>query len=341
MNDVELTVESTEEKKESAFSNQPVFWQIVVLMVVLITIFSSAIATELSQVASDRDSERTRLAKQTPQQRQAASVIQSAGPKENLLAEVEVLAQSAVVWDVKNQKFLYSKNENKVLPLASVTKLMTSLLANELLESDSNIHIDREDVRQYGDSGLMNGETFTLEELNGYTLMTSSNDGAYALASTGGAALGLSGAHAFTTAMNVRAEQLGLDSLNFLNPTGLDIDERQAGAFGSATDIAKLTEYIIEHRPEILEATTEDFARVYNQNGEYHNAQNTNGTVDDIAGLIGSKTGYTDLAGGNLMVAFEAGINRPIVVVVLGSTRTGRFEDVLELVATTKAQLSQ
>ena len=86
------------------------------------------------------------------------------------------------------------------------------------------------------------------------------------------------------------------------------------------------------NHPEILEATTNVSARLHNEDGAYHTARNTNGTVEQITGLIGSKTGFTDLAGGNLVIAYNVGLNHPIVIVVLGSGRTERFTDVLSVV---------
>ena len=63
-----------------------------------------------------------------------------------------------------------------------------------------------------------------------------------------------------------------------------------------------------------------------------HTATNTNEVVGSIPGLIASKTGFTDLAGGNLVVAFDAGINRPVIISVLGATKDGRFTDMEMLV---------
>jgi D-alanyl-D-alanine carboxypeptidase (penicillin-binding protein 5/6) len=167
--------------------------------------------------------------------------------------------------------------------------------------------------------------------------MSSSNDGAFALASAAGNVLKPnSGAHSFVEAMNIRAEEIGLHETYFRNPTGLDISETEAGAYGSARDMAFLMEYIVKNEPDILTFTREDVARVYSKTGGFHDAENTNDYIDEIPGLIGSKTGYTDLAGGNLVVAFDAGLNRPIVVVVLGSSQEDRFTDVMELVNAAK-----
>ena len=70
-------------------------------------------------------------------------------------------------------------------------------------------------------------------------------------------------------------------------------------------------------------------------------AVNTNERIADIPGLIGSKTGFTRLAGGNLVIAYDAGLNRPIVIAVLGSTRKGRFSDVTTLINATAHVLTQ
>jgi D-alanyl-D-alanine carboxypeptidase (penicillin-binding protein 5/6) len=131
--------------------------------------------------------------------------------------------------------------------------------------------------------------------------------------------------------MNVRAKEIGLAHTTFKNSTGLDISPSEAGAYGTARDVALLMEYIIVHYPQVTRLTTIDATRVYNEDGAYHDVENTNDVVDDIEGLIASKTGYTELAGGNLVVAFDAGLNRPIVAVVLGSTQKERFTDILTL----------
>ena len=70
-------------------------------------------------------------------------------------------------------------------------------------------------------------------------------------------------------------------------------------------------------------------------------AKNTNIDVEKIPGLLASKTGYTTLAGGNLVVAFDASIGRPIIVVVLGSSQEGRFKDVQSLVNASIKYVSQ
>lgn len=257
------------------------------------------------------------------------------------IADVEVRAAAAYVFDVRNQRVLYAKSESEVLPLASITKLMTALLAHELIASDTNAVVSARAVGQEGGSGLLPGENLTIDELNKLALVSSSNDAAYALAANVGELLGDNDPAAqFIQGMNIKAEELELKSLQFKNTTGLDLSVTEPGAVGSARDVSFLMEHILTTYPEILEPTRNYNARVYNSNGDFHDFSNTNEVMYAIPNLLGSKTGYTDLAGGNLTVAYDAGFDRPIIVTVLGSTRDERFSDVLRLIDAVQNNIS-
>jgi len=257
----------------------------------------------------------------------------TAAPTAIMIDDIALQAKAAYVFDVKSQRALYAKNESEPLPLASITKLMTALLAHELIVADELVTIPSVAIAQEGDSGLQAGELFTAEQLSEFSLLSSSNDAAYTLAASVGNLLGQRDpAEQFVAGMNIRARELGLNSLEFKNMTGLDVSTTEPGAIGTAKDVSFLLEYIILNYPEILTPTQEPSSRVYNDDGAYHDLSNTNPVVDQIPNLIGSKTGYTDLAGGNLTVAFELGLDRPIIITVLGSTRDARFSDVLTLV---------
>jgi D-alanyl-D-alanine carboxypeptidase len=97
---------------------------------------------------------------------------------------------------------------------------------------------------------------------------------------------------------------------------------------------------MLEKHPELLEATKYQTIEIDSLD-KTHKAQNTNMDVDQIPGLIASKTGYTSMAGGNLVIAFDASIGRPIIVVVLGSSLDGRFTDVSKLVSASQNYISQ
>jgi len=255
---------------------------------------------------------------------------------------VVIQGTAAYVWDVKAQRALFTKNADTQLPLASITKLMTALLAHELIAESEMSTIPLSAIQQEGSSGLLVGEQMSVEELSALALISSSNDAAYALAASVGALLGNNDPTAqFIRGMNIRADELGLETLEFWNTTGLDLSLTEPGAVGSARDISFLMEYIITKYPEIITPTQQSATRVYNTAGEYHEVENTNEIALEIPNLIGSKTGFTDLAGGNLTIAFDVGLNHPIIITVLGSTRNERFTDVLTLVSAVQESIGK
>ncbi len=333
MTDTEPTTQDTPtpeaETSEVTFNDFPVKQQLLLLGLLLFLICGSfVIPNVVGRIFTQSDSPE-------PTTKIQYTDNSISNPEFNTPADIDVQigARAAYVWDVREQRALYKKEPDAVLPLASITKLMTALLAHELMSGTDKIPITMSAILQDGASGFLDGEDFNHEDLRDITLMSSSNDGAFALANAAGALLSDTGnTFTFVDGMNVRAEELELTQTSFSNPTGLDINTSTAGAYGSARDITFLMEYILLNYPDILAATKNQAARVYSTDGLYHDAENTNDYVNEIPGLLGSKTGYTDLAGGNLTIAFDAGLNRPIIVTVLGSTRSGRFSDVERLV---------
>jgi D-alanyl-D-alanine carboxypeptidase len=247
-------------------------------------------------------------------------------------ATLSLQAKSAYVWDIKNQKAVFAKNANDALPLASIAKIMTADVASELLSATATVSINQNDLSQDGDTGLFLNERWIFKKLLDFTLAVSSNDGASALANAASSD--------FINKMNEKAAALGLSSMRFYNSTGLDESPTQSGAYSSAVDVAKLFAYTLQNHPEIFGATKYAKFTTYSLDNFKHTAVNTDSEINNIPGIIGSKTGYTDIAGGNLAVIYDAGVNYPIVVVVLGSTYDGRFDDVTALVRATNQALS-
>jgi serine-type D-Ala-D-Ala carboxypeptidase (penicillin-binding protein 5/6) len=323
-----------ETKQVSIF---PISAQLTVLSVMLLTIFGTGLMPKILAFFDNNNENQSATIPLIIENEASEWDEEKKGSFEN----ISIRGKSAFVWDINNQKILFEKNPDERLPLASITKLMTALVAYEIVSTDSKVPISISALLQDGDSGLRDGNVFSLASLTELTLTSSSNDGAFAMAAAAGALLDKnSPATAFVNAMNLRAEELGLTKMEFKNPTGLDVSETEAGAYGSARDTAFLMEYILKHYPEILEASTAKNVAIADNGGQDHLAENTNEVIDEIAGLIGSKTGYTTLAGGNLTVAFDASLNRPIIVVVLNSSRSGRFDDVLKLIDATKEYLN-
>lgn len=328
-NNAQLTSEADTERR------MPVIEQLSIALAVLVLIFGTVFIPRALQ----------KLSSTPPQSSEGASVPDQTTIKNvthDTFETISLEAKSIFVWDVKEQRMLYSKNPDEQLPLASIAKLMTALVAYELLGSSTRVDIDANAVAQEGDSGLRVGETFSSQNLLDLTLINSSNDGAFALAVAAGESIFTEDGDAvtFVEAMNVRAAELGFTNSSFKNPTGLDISVTMPGAMGTARDVSFLMEYLLTNYPETLEFTRRAQTRIGNENGELHNAENTNHIVHRIPGLIGSKTGYTTLAGGNLVIAFDAGLNHPVVITVLGSSWDGRFSDVEKLVRATRTELS-
>ena len=262
----------------------------------------------------------------------------------NSFQKINLEAKSVVVWDVINNRELFSKNPDMPLPLASLTKILTAIVINEKLNDDQKIKITKEDLGPEGDSKLIVGDVWQVRELRDFTLFTSSNDGAFALAAVAetennpvveNQSIGKEGFRIqFIKEMNDTASMVGLSNSRFFNEHGLDREADKGGAYGSAKDMTALFEYTLKNYPEILEATRYKNLEFRSVEKKY-SAENTNTFIDKIPNIIASKTGFTDLAGGNLVIAFDTGLNRPIIISVLGSTEEGRFSDVLQLVEAT------
>jgi D-alanyl-D-alanine carboxypeptidase len=328
-----MTMPLIEHEPQTETNHFPIVSQLLVLAVILGGAFGSL---WYFQSKSQPDAEEN---SQQPY-RQVAIDAEIELPKK--LADISLRADAVYVWDVAGQRALYKKNEGDTLPLASITKLMTALLAHELISEQTKVDIPLAAIQQSGNSGLLTGEELTAEKLTQLALISSSNDAAYALGASVGALLGdRDPAGQFIEGMNIRANELQLPTLSFRNTTGLDVSSIEAGAVGSARDVSFLMEYILVNYPELLAPTTQSAARVYNTAGAYHDIDNTNAIATQVPNLLGSKTGYTDLAGGNLTVAFDLGLNRPIIITVLGSTRDARFTDVLELVAAVQDSVTE
>ena len=247
-------------------------------------------------------------------------------------AQLSLSAHSAFVWDIEKQEPLFAMNESVQLPLASLTKIMTALVASEGKDSDSTVVVNKDSILEEGDHGFIAGEKWRLKDLIDATLLTSSNDGAHVLASLSALTVGgEENTKSFLSKANAKAKELGLEQTFFINGSGLDVNSYLSGGYGSARDFALLLEYTLLKHPSLMEATSRTLLSNYSVDGKVHNFENTNKHVEFLPGIIASKTGFTDLAGGNLAIAFDAGISHPVVIVVLGSTAEDRFFDVEQL----------
>lgn len=241
-------------------------------------------------------------------------------------------AKSVVVYDIKNNKVIFSQGKDDILPIASLTKLMTVYTANKFLRAEDIITITGEDILLDGYSPLTQGENWRLKNLTALTLISSSNAGANAIAREAEK----KSQSNFVFEMNETAKELGLQNTYFRNPTGLDLAEATvSGANSTAQDVAYLFAHIFKNNPNLLSDTNKNYLSVSSLDNVIHQVNNTNQINNKIPNLISSKTGTTLLAGGNLAVVFNPAENNPVVIVVLGSSPAGRFEDMEKLVRDT------
>jgi D-alanyl-D-alanine carboxypeptidase len=241
---------------------------------------------------------------------------------------------------------LFEKNADAQLPLASLTKVPLALVVSEVLPASRVLEIPYNTAFTEGAQRLLKGEKLTVRDVMHFSLVASSNESSQILAEYADAELRLLYAsstpgEAALSRMNDLARSLGLTRTYFRNVSGLDIDETESGAYGSARDMARLFAYAATARPELFDGTTRDGLLLIDAGGQTTTAFNTNQALGSIPGLIMGKTGFTDLAGGNLAIVFDVGLSQPVVAVVLGSTIDGRFSDMRSLVDRTLKAISE
>lgn len=259
------------------------------------------------------------------------TVVAPEAPERDPYAAVVLEAEAAIVYDLATGEVLYEKNAQAQLPLASLTKLLTVYAGASALGAGSVVNVSDAALLPEGDSGFHPGQAFAFSELAKAALVASSNDAAEAIAENARDRRAVSTDSLLAGA----ASAAGLSATYALNGTGLDENEAISGGYGSAEDVAVLAGALLERARPIAEATTQPSVTVTSMAGETYLFKNTNPFAASFPGLRLSKTGYTDLAGGNLAVIFDASVNHPIAVVVLGSSREGRFSDVDALVRAT------
>jgi len=249
------------------------------------------------------------------------------------IPDLKISAKSAISVFVDSQEkdlILFEKNKSEKLPIASLTKLITALVASNMYELSDTIEISKQAVGQEGDEiELKIGEVLSVKELLHMALIESSNDAAYALATPNIQTERL-GEKSFVDLMNMEAYyNVGLnpETTYFINPTGLDPkDLSQITNHSTTEDLVKLAKYLIKYKPEILEILSQ------RENGDFtYILENTNKLLGEIEGIIGGKTGYTDRARGCLILILEGPRKNTFLInVILGSEN--RFKEMEQLI---------
>jgi D-alanyl-D-alanine carboxypeptidase (penicillin-binding protein 5/6) len=256
-------------------------------------------------------------------------------------AEIDVSQdiRSAIVGDMATGEIFYEYNSDETVELASITKLMTYLLAREAIDAgevsfDDDVYISKNATNSGGSSlYLLSGESLKLEILMNSMLIVSGNDAAVAIAEH------VSGnVSTFLEEMHEKAKELGITTARFINPNGMPIDNEETDQnFMSAEDIFKLARYILKKYPDITQ-TTSQLKVVIPERNFAKNASNK--LLVELEGVDGLKTGYTDKAGLCLVSTIpfideeDSNKNRRIIAVIMGahseSDRINKSKTMLE-----------
>lgn len=272
----------------------------------------------------------------SPKKSVPAPVAAATSTAPDAFARVSIEANAAVVYDLVTGEILYAKNATAQLPLASLTKLLTVYAALSQLSPSTPIDITADATNLDGPHVFREGQTLALDDLARLTLTASLNDGAAAIAEATASRQNISQSAMLAGA----AAALNLSATYAVNGSGLDVNTAVSGGYGSARDLAILAGALVEQSPAIAAATTLSSAQAVSKGGTVFSVKNTDPMVATIPRLLLSKTGYTDLAGGNLALVFDSGIRHPIAVVVLGSSLKARFTDGTALVAAALAHFA-
>ena len=271
---------------------------------------------------------KTYVAGRQPVAKQSRSVVRvtPAKPSFGQLAglhstddELDLKSSVALVIDQDTQQVLLSKNDSAVLPIASITKLMTGLVVSEAkLPMDEAITISQDDVdtEKGSSSRLRVGTTLTRGELMHLALMSSENRAAHAL---GRSYPG--GMSAFVEAMNQRAQLLGMNDTKYVEPTGLSSRNQS-----SAQDLARLVA-IASQDTLISELSTSPGHQVEIGRRTLQ-FNNTNRLVKNPAWDIGlQKTGYISEAGQCLVMQAKVAGRKLIMVFLDSAGKLSRIGD--------------
>lgn len=222
-------------------------------------------------------------------------------------------AAAYAVADFETGKLLASKNPDMPLPMASLTKIMSSIVALDLVDPSEEFIVTKSAQDQIPTKiGISMNERLTLGELLHASMMTSANDAVEVIRDGIDAKYGEG---VFVRAMNAKAEFLGLSNTHFIDPQGFDSPSQ----YSSVSDLLILTHYALTNYPLVSEIVQKDATLLAeNQTHGKFLLYNWNGLVGVYPGTFGVKIGNTKRARRTTVVAAERD-GRKMLAVVLGA----------------------
>jgi len=230
-------------------------------------------------------------------------------------------AKAVFAVDASSGQILFDQGSHIHLPIASLTKIMTVVVAVESQPMDKQFIISQQAVDMEPDKMFLKaGERLSLKELLDGIFLVSANDAAEQLAeSTTGRR------EEFINIMNSKAAQLGMKDTHFINPTGLEEDPPQNSGvngqlqYSTAYDVALMTRYAIKNYPHLLGISSQPQIIIpETKNHQSYELNNGINLVTTYPGVVGFKTGYTPEAGLTLVTVVKRK-NQTIISVLLGS----------------------
>ena len=271
-----------------------------------------------------------------------ASEVQSEG---SIINEPEINAKAALSVRINTngeEQVLFEKNPSQVLPIASLTKLVTAWIVFEYpkyYDFSQKIKVSENAISQEGDFGLQKGQAVSIKDLLYSMLTESSNDAAFALAEALAPDSDVNSkekAEAFVALMNLEAkEKLDLKNTHFVNPTGLESKTEGGNPltnYSTIEDLVKLAKNIFSRHPEIFEVSNQKSALIF---GNYL-AINKNEILSE--NTIGGKTGWTPAAGGCILLVLKDDKARIINIILGTASPEARFIEMQKLIKFVKRE---
>ncbi len=225
----------------------------------------------------------------------------------NMQSPKGITAPSYIVLRLSDNSVLLGKNENRIYPIASITKLMTAAISLENIDADQKITLTEEMLLPLGKSpSLYPGLNISAENLIGASLIQSTNDASESLAY-------FTGKQKFIQLMNQKAKELGMTNTIFYDAHGLSPKN-----LSTSSDLAKLLTYIFTKHPKILQITKNNDFWLPDRAGTLLKFQNVNNFYP-LSEFVGGKTGYLPQARQTLASVFNIG-GEPMVAIILYSS---------------------
>lgn len=242
--------------------------------------------------------------------------------KSNDLEKPEIDAKSALVYDLTTDKILFEKNPSDKLPMASLTKIMTAIVALENYKENDKLRVAKDDLVGENSMGLSAGEALILKDLLYGLFLLSANDAAETIAR--GLPIGRDG---FMKAMNNKAKSIGAINTNFTNPSGLEGDGRQ---YTTVYDLLVMTKYAMKFDLFRQVVSTVDYLIPATELHKEYYLYNETNLLTSYPGVKGVKTGYTPEAA-FCLVTFLDYADHEIIAIILGSdNRRAEMKELLD-----------